>query len=430
MGGDRLSIDTSKNFAIQLDKVDPLARFKNEFYLQENTYYLDGNSLGLLSKRAEQTLFDTLQDWKEHGIDGWLAGNDPWYYFSEKLASKSAPLIGAQAEEVIVTGSTTANLHQLLATFYQPKGKKVKIMADELTFPSDIYAIKSQLSLKGYHPDAHLITVPSRDSVLLYEEDIIANMKNDVSLIVLPSVLYRSGQLLNIKHLTQEAHKRGILIGFDLAHSIGALPHKLSEWEVDFAFWCNYKYLNGGPGSVGGLYVNKRHFGTKPGLSGWFGSDKEKQFDMDHTMSVAPHAGAYQIGTPHILSSAPLLGSLDIFEEAGITNVREKSLQLTQYLMDLVREKLSDFGVEIKNPPKAEDRGGHVCLAHPEAARICKALKEKKVIPDFRSPNVIRLAPIALYTSYTDVWESIEILYTIMNEKLYGQYENKRNVIA
>ena len=339
---------------------------------------MDGNSLGLLSKRAEQSLLTSLEDWKQHGIDGWMDGKEPWFYYSEKLGKMTSPLIGAKEEETIVTGSITTNLHQMISTFYQPEGKKTKILADELTFPSDIYALQSQLELKGYSPEEHLVQVKSRDGLTLKEDDIVEAMTEDVALILLPSVLYRSGQLLDMKLLSDEAHKRGIVIGFDLAHSIGAIPHELHDWNVDFAVWCNYKYLNSGPGGVGGLFVHESHFGKKPGLAGWFGSKKDKQFDMEHTMTHAETAGAYQIGTPHVFSIAPLLGSLEIFHEAGIENIRGKSLKLTTYLMKLIEDCLTEYGFSISNPMDDKARGGHVCLQHEEAARICKALKKKQ----------------------------------------------------
>ncbi|WP_374055587.1 kynureninase [Rossellomorea sp. FM04394] len=424
--GEKLTVEHAK----EMDRQDSLAHFRNEFYIKKNHYYMDGNSLGLLSKRAEKSLLTSLEDWKEHGIDGWMDGQEPWFYYSEKLGEMTSPLVGAKIEEVIVTGSITTNLHQLLATFYKPDGKRTKILADELTFPSDIYAIQSQLELKDYSPEEHLIQVKSQDGYTLREEDIIKNMTDDIALILLPSVLYRSGQLLDIKRLTDEAHKRGIVIGFDLAHSIGALPHQLHDDGVDFAMWCNYKYLNSGPGGVGGLFVHNRHKGKKPGLSGWFSSRKDKQFDMDHTLTHADSAGAFQIGTPHILSSAPLLGSLELFEEAGIENLRRKSLSLTRFMMDLFQQELSQYGFTLCNPLEDDKRGGHISLKHEEAARICKALKVNKVTPDFRSPNVIRLAPVALYSSFGDVWETIQILKTIMENEEYKQFENTRNVVA
>lgn len=424
------TFSSSHAHAKQLDQGDVLACFRQEFYIREGNIYLDGNSLGLLSKRAEHTLLTLLDSWRDYGIDGWTEGEHPWYYLSEKLGERSAPLVGASPEEVIVTSSTTTNLHQLAASFYHPHETRTKIVADELTFPSDIYALQSQLRLHGFNPEHHLIRVKSRDGRTLDEADIIAEMTDDVALVVLPSVLYRSGQLLDMKRLAAAAQERNIPIGFDLCHSIGALPHELSAWDVDFAFWCNYKYLNSGPGGVAGLYVHQKHFGQQPGLAGWFSSDKSVQFDMNHHLTAAPSAGAYQIGTPHVLSMAPLLGSLEIFAEAGIQRIREKSLRLTRYLMDLVDAELSQFGFSIGNPLTDENRGGHVCLMHEDAVRICKALKEHGVTPDFRAPNVIRLAPIALYTSFAEVWEAMQRLKKIMVEKHYEKFEKKRGVIA
>ncbi|SFI83350.1 kynureninase [Thermoflavimicrobium dichotomicum] len=425
-----MTFQATEAYAKELDQRDPLASFREEFYIQPGTIYMDGNSLGLCSKRAEAAVLELLESWKRYGIDGWTEGKYPWFYLSEELGAKMAPLIGAKPEEVIATGSTTVNIHQLVSTFYRPEGRKTKIMADELNFPTDIYALKSQLRLHGYDPDTHLIRIKSRDGRTIDESDIIQAMDEDVALILLPTVLYRSGQLLDIERLTKEAHQRGIIIGFDACHSIGSVPHRFSEWGVDFAVWCTYKYLNSGPGSVAGLYVNEKHFGTTPGLAGWFGSRKDKQFDMDHEMEHADTAGAYQMGTPHVLSVAPLIGSLEIFREAGMDRIREKSLAITRYLMQLIESELRGFGFAIGNPMEDHRRGGHVCLEHEEAARICKALKEQRVIPDFRAPNVIRLAPVALYTSYQEVWEMVQRLKMIMTEQTYKKFKNERGVVA
>ncbi|WP_368652740.1 kynureninase [Ornithinibacillus sp. 4-3] len=424
------SLDTTKAYAQKLDQEDILKSFRNDFYLPKETIYFDGNSLGLMSKQAESTLHTLLDSWKTYGIDGWTEGEHPWFYLSEKLGEMTAPLVGAHKNEVIITGSTTTNLHQLVATFFKPEGNRNKILADELNFPSDIYALQSQLKLKGLDPKEHLIRVKSKDHNTLATEDIIAAMTDDIALIVLPSVLYRSGQILDMKTLTTEAHRRGIIIGFDLCHSVGAIPHELAEWGVDFAFWCTYKHLNGGPGSVGGLYVHQKHFGHAPGLAGWFSSKKDKQFDMEHTLTHADTAGAYQIGTPHVLSAAPLLGSLEIFQQAGIHAIRQKSLQLTSYFLELLKTELGDYDFVIANPLDEEIRGAHVFLEHPDAARICKALKAEKIIPDFRSPNGIRIAPVALYNTFEEVWNVIQILKKIMEEKRYEKFENVRGVIA
>jgi kynureninase len=415
--------------AQERDRQDGLASYKEEFYIPANTIYMDGNSLGLLSKRAERTLLELLESWKTLGIDGWTEGEHPWFYLSEQVGEKMAPLVGGTSGEVIATGSTTTNLHQLVSTFYKPVGNKTKILADELNFPSDIYALKSQLQLQGYDPDTHLIRVKSRDGRYLQEDDIIEAMTDDVALIVLPAVLYRSGQVLDMERLTKAAKERNIPIGFDLCHSVGAIEHSLHEWGTDFAFWCTYKHLNGGPGSIGGLFVHEEHFGKAPGLAGWFGSKKESQFDMDHTMDPAQDAGAYQIGTPHVLSLAPVIGSLEMFEEVGISTIRTKSLELTSYMLELIEQELPDAGFTIGNPIDGT-RGGHILLEHEEAARICKALKEEGVIPDFRAPNGIRLAPVALYNSFEDVWHAVQKLKVIMDERRYEKFENKRGVVA
>lgn len=425
-----MTLTANRDEAVRMDQQDQLAPYRNEFYLREGSIYMDGNSLGLLSKRAEQTLLESLSDWRELGIDGWMQGRHPWFELSEKLATLNAPLVGGRANEVMVTGSTTVNLHQLVSTFFAPSGQRTKILADSLTFPSDIYALQSQLRLRGLDPAEHLVQVESRDGRFLDEEDLIAAMTDDIALIVLPTVLYRSGQVLDMERLTKAAHDRGILIGFDGCHSVGAVPHAFHDWGVDFAYWCNYKHLNGGPGTVGGLFVHERHFGTLPGLTGWFGSRKDKQFDMDHTLTPAEDAGAFQIGTPHVLSLAPQIGALELFAEVGIDAVRKKSLALTDYMMRLVDEELAPYGFFIGSPRDHKQRGAHLSLEHPEAARICKALKAHHIIPDFRAPNIVRLAPVALYNTFSDVYDVVATLKTIMKEKEYAQFANEREVVA
>lgn len=417
-------------YAHELERRYAAASRRKEFYVQEGIIYFDGNSLGLLSKRAESSLLAILDSWKTHGIDGWMQGERPWFNLSEELGASLAPLIGAEAEEVIVTGSTTSNLHQLLATFFKPSTGRTKILADELNFPTDIYAIKSQLELHGLDPAEHLIQVKSRDGQTLQTEDIIEAMTDDVAVVILSGVLYRSGQVLDMEKVTEVAHDRGILVGFDLCHSIGSIPHALDDWKVDFAFWCNYKHLNGGPGATGGIYVNKKHFGAQPGLAGWFGSAKDRQFDMEHTFTPAEGAGALQMGTPHLLSSAPLIGSLELMNEVGMDAIRERSLALTGYLQELIETELEAHGLTVTSPKVDAERGGHVFIVHQEAARICKALKANGVIPDFRTPNGIRLAPVALYNTFEEVLETVNILKRIIDEEQYKQFENKREVVA
>ena len=421
---------TTSAYAEELEQQFAKASRRDEFYIQEGVIYFDGNSLGLLCKRAESAVQTIMDSWKMHGIDGWMQGERPWFHLSEELGASVAPLIGAQAEEVIVTGSTTSNLHQLLATFFKPTEGKNKILADELNFPTDIYAIKSQLSLHGLDPAEHLVQVKSDDGQTLKTQDIIESMTEDVAVVILSGVLYRSGQVLDMQRITEAAHERNCLVGFDLCHSIGAIPHALDDWNVDFAFWCNYKHLNGGPGSTGGIYVNRKHFGIAPGLAGWFGSAKDRQFDMEHTFTPADGAGALQMGTPHLLSSAPLIGSLEVMNEVGMDAIRDRSLALTGYLQELIEIELGEFEFTITSPQENAERGGHVFVVHKEAARICKALKANGVIPDFRAPNGIRLAPVALYNTFEEVRQTVQILKRIMDEEQYKQFENKREVVA
>jgi kynureninase len=422
-----------REYAVQLDEQDELASFRERFYTRQDQIYMDGNSLGLLSRDAEAIVQSALEQWKELAIDGWMTADPQWFTFGEQLGALSADLVGAYQDEVVVTGTTTVNQHQLVATFYRPEGERRKIIATALDFPSDIYALQSQILLRGGDPDRDLIRVESRDGRLIDEDDIVDAMTDDVALAVLPSVLYRSGQLLNIGRLALAARERGILIGFDCAHSVGAVPHELTASGVDFAYWCNYKYLNAGPGSVGALYVNRKHFGTRPGLSGWWGYHKERQFDMLHEWEGAPAAGAWQISTVPLLSTAPLLGSLRMFAEAGMDRIRRKSLRQTEYLMNLLEASgllAPPYGYAIGTPRTTERRGGHVAVEHSDGARVAKALKHRGIVPDFREPNVVRLAPIALYTRFVDVWETVQALKAVIDTGEYLEQDEGRNIVA
>ncbi len=424
---------TSEEHARALDAADPLAAFRDRFYLAPDTIYLDGNSLGLLSRDAEAEVLRVLDQWKRLGVDGWMRADPPWYWVGEELGRQVAPLVGAEPDEVVVTGSTTVNLHAMVATFYRPEGTRRKIVASALDFPSDVYALQSQIALRGGDPDRDLILVPSTDGRMLDETDLIAAMTDEVALVVLPSVIYRSGQLLDMGRLTAAAWERGILIGFDCAHSAGAVPHRFSEWGVDFAVWCSYKYLNAGPGSVAGLYVNRRHFGTAPGLAGWWGSDKERQFDMRHEFAGAANAGAWQISTPPLLSTAPLAGSLRIVAEAGMDALRTKSLTQTTYLMRLLEGSgltEAPYSYRIGTPREADRRGGHVAVEHDAGPRIARALKRRGVIPDFRPPDVVRLAPIPLYTSYHDIWQTVQHLRSIIDFGEHLEGAGEREIVA
>jgi kynureninase len=423
----------SLEYAESLDRDDPLAPFSERFYRAEGSIYLDGNSLGLLSRDAEHSVLRAIEQWKTLGIEGWLRADPPWFYLGEKLGEESAPLVGASPSEVVVAGTTTVNLHALVATFYEPEGTRTRILAGDLDFPSDIYALEAQIRLHGGDPERDLLKVPSRDGRTIDEADIIAALDDSIALVLLPSVLYRSGQLFDIQRVTAEAHQRGILVGWDCCHSAGVIPHRFDEWNVDFAFWCNYKYLNAGPGSIASLYVNQRHFGKMPALPGWWGYQKDRQFDMRHEFEAAEGAGAWQISTVTVLSAAPLAGSLAIMHEAGIDRIRAKSLQLTGYLSDLIEATgltEAPFGYRIGTPREDHRRGGHVAVEHDAAPRIVRALKARGVVPDFRPPDVVRLAPVPLYTSFTDVWHTVRHLREIIVNQEHLLGSATREIVA
>ncbi|MBL3540003.1 kynureninase [Aminivibrio sp.] len=416
----------------EMDRWDSLKSFRELFHIPPGTVFMDGNSLGLPPKAAGDALAKTFGEWRDLAVGGWLEATPPWFYLAEEAGRKMAPLMGASPDEVVMSGSTTVNLHALVSTFYQPSGTRTKIVADELNFPSDIYALASQVRLKGLDPKEHLVLVRSRDGRTLDEDDIIAAFDDRTALALLPGVLYRSGQLLDMERLVKEAHNRGILIGFDCAHSAGAVPHRLSDWDADFAFWCSYKYLNGGPGSPAFLYINRKHFDREPGLAGWFGFDKSRQFDMDLEFSHSRSAGGWQIGTPPVLSASTLLPSLDIFSRAGMERLRHKSLALTGFLVEILDTAFSSAscGYSVGTPREEHRRGGHLAVEHPEAWRICQALKKRKIIPDFRPPRIIRLAPAPLYSSFADVLAVAEALKEIVDSREYENFSPERDAVS
>ena len=424
--------ETTRDFARKLDREDPIGHFRRRFHILDGTIYMDGNSLGLLSKDAERCVLRVLDEWRKKAIRGWLEAKTPWFHMAEKCGEKCSKLVGAEPDEVVMTGTTTVNIHQLIHTFYRPTRRRKKILTDALTFPTDIYAIRSALVLRGQNPGSDLVFAPSVEQRYLDENEIVNMMDEETALVFLPSVLYRSGQLLNIEYLTTEAHSRGIAIGFDCSHSVGVVPHHFDKWNLDFALWCSYKYLNGGPGGSAFLFLNKRHFNLEPALAGWFGYVKDKQFNLSIAFEHAKNAGGWQISSPAILSSAPVEGALDMILEAGMDAIREKSLRLTSYLIYLVDEMLGkppyDFG--IGTPRETERRGGHVAVEHKESMRISEALRKRGVITDFRPPNVIRIAPIPLYNTYDEIWQTARQLKTIVDNKEYAKISKVRKPIS
>jgi len=418
--------------ARRLDRDDPLRGFRRRFFIPAGTIYLDGNSLGLLSRDSEAALRKVLRSWEKLGVRGWLEAEPPWFYLAERLGARCAALVGAEPDEVVLSGTTTVNIHALVNSFYRPEGTRTKIVADELDFPTDIYALKSVLKLRGLDPAEHLVLVRSEDGLTLDEREIARHFDETAALAFLPSVLYRSGQLLDMEFLAARAREKGIPIGFDCSHSVGAVPHELSRWGVDFALWCSYKYLNGGPGATAFLYVGRKHHKREPALAGWFGSVKEKQFDMALEFEPAPAAGRWQISSPSILNAAPLIGSLGIFEEAGMAAVRERSLRMTRFLMDMAGTLLAPapYGFSIGTPREGARRGGHVALIHPEGLRIAEALRARGVVPDFRPPDIVRVAPVALYNTYAELWALVRHLREIIDAREYERFPAERKAIS
>ena len=424
--------DLGEAYARERDAADPLGDFADRFTLPDELY-LDGNSLGPVSDAAEQHVDAMLSAWREYGIRGWTESDPPWFTYGESLGDDLAPLLGAAGEECIVTGTTTVNIHTLIGTFLDTLDADDDrgVLVNELDFPTDHYAIRAQLRQRGLNPDEHLHLVESRDGRTIATEDVVAAMdERDVGIVFMPSVLFRSGQLLDVEAITEAAHERDILAGFDLAHSVGVVPHELSAHGVDFAVWCSYKYLNAGPGAVAGLYVNERHFGTTPALAGWWGHDKETQFDLNLTFTPADDAGAWQISAVPMLSTAPLAGSLELVHEAGIDRIREKSLELTSYLMTLVDERLAERGCTVGTPREPERRGGHVAIEHPDAYRLSQALRDRGAIVDFREPNVIRVCPAPLYVGFREVRAFVDLLADLIDERVYEAYDTERGDVT
>ncbi|MBN1164280.1 MAG: kynureninase [Candidatus Krumholzibacteriota bacterium] len=429
----KISFSPGEDFARKLDTEDPLRRLREAFYILPDQIYLLGNSLGLMPRQAAAGVERIVDEWRRMGIGGWLGGSPPWFYLAEKTGALAAPLVGAEADEVICTGTTTFNIHSLVGTFYQPRRERTKILATALEFPTDIYALKSQIALRGLDSGKELILVEGDEWGLVGEDKIIAALNEEVALVLLPSVFYRSGQLLDLERLTAAAHQKGIVIGFDCSHSVGAVPHHFDRWGVDFAMWCGYKYLCGGPGAPAFLYLNRRHFERVPALAGWFGSIKEKQFDLSLDFEHAPCAGGMQVSSPGIMAAASAAGAVETIRQAGIDKIREKSLRMTSYLIYLADQWLAGepYSFRVATPRERERRGGHVALVRThEGRRIKEALALRGVVSDFRPPDIIRLAPSPLYNTYGEIRKAIQHLREIIASGEYKKLPRKRKPIS
>ena len=419
----------------QLDAVDPLAKLRERFFIPAGQIYLDGNSLGLLSRDAERSLYQVLEKWKTGGIGGWLEGDSPWFTMAEALGARVAKLVGAEPDEVAIANSMTINLHQLLSTLYKPDAKRRKVLIDAHSFPTDRYALRSHLRLRGLDPDENIVIAPAGDSRFLDEAEIEKALGDpSLQMALFPSVVYTTGQLLDLERLCRAARKNGVIIGLDMSHSVGVMPHSLDGWGADFAGWGHYKWLNAGPGAVAGLYLNRRHFDPKgfvdAGLAGWWSVHKESMFEMSDEFFPGLGASALQIGTPAVLSMAPIEGALAPIEEAGLERIRAKSLAMTEFLMCAIESELEELGFVIGTPRESARRGGHVSLQHRNAQPICLALRARGIIPDFRKPDIIRLAPSPLYNTFTECAKAVEVMKELATTGSYDEFTTVRSLVT
>jgi kynureninase len=418
----RFSID--EEFARQLDAQDPLRQFREKFHLPLGSegkplIYFAGNSLGLMPKGARQIVDQELDDWARLGVDAHLEAMTPWYSYHETLREPMARLAGAKPIEVICMNSLTVNLHLMMATFYRPTKSRFKILMEDPAFPSDTYAIKTQIVHHGLDPKEALVLARAREGefAVRTEEvvDLIEKQGDELAVVIIAGVNFFTGQLFDIPKITAAAQKQGITVGVDLAHAVGNVPLALHEWNVDFAVWCSYKYLNAGAGAVAGAYVHERHAtNTKlPRLAGWFGNDPNTRFRMHLEPEFIPVATAdgWQVSNPPILSMAPLRASFSIFDEAGgMESLRAKSIDLTGYLQFLL-ERASSKLFTVITPRETDARGCQLSvLVHEHPKELFGKLEAAGVKCDFRQPNVIRVAPTPLYNTFHEVWRFARIL--------------------
>lgn len=419
-----MNFSADEDFALQLDAKDSLRQFRDKFHLPlgkngQPLIYFAGNSLGLMPKSARRIVEQELDDWARLGVDAHLDGETPWYSYHETLREPMARLVGAKPHEVICMNSLTVNLHLMMASFYRPTKSRFQVLMEDPAFPSDTYAIKTQIVHHGLAPEeALLLARPRKGELTIRTEeivDLINKHADTIAVVLIGGVNFFTGQVFDIPAITAAAQRHGITVGIDLAHAVGNVPLSLHEWNVDFAVWCSYKYLNSGPGAVAGVFVHERHAtNTKlPRLAGWFGNDPNTRFRMQLEPEFIPVASAdgWQISNPPIFSMAPLRASFALFDEAGgMKPLREKSKRLTGYLQFLL-ERAGANRFTIITPGDPEARGCQLSiLAHEHPKELHQELEAAGVKADFREPNVIRAAPTPLYNTLHDVWRFAKIL--------------------
>lgn len=411
----------SAAFAAELDAADKLADYRQLFHIPlgrggQPVRYFCGNSLGLQPKSVRAYIEQELLDWQRLGVEGHFKAKNPWLPYHELLTGQTARLVGAKPHEVVVMNSLTVNLHLMLVSFYRPTPRRHKILIEAHAFPSDQYAVKSQLRFHGYDPESGLIEMQARpgEDTIRTEDllDLLERQGNEIALVLLGGVNYYSGQAFDMARITAAAHSRGCIAGYDLAHAAGNLLLQMHEWDVDFAVWCSYKYLNAGPGGIAGCFVHERHANAVdlPRFAGWWGHDKTTRFQMGPDFQPIAGAEGWQLSNPPILQMAALRASMEIFDQAGMQNLRRKSENLTAFLHFLITGHGQE-AIQIITPANPGERGAQLSLRVGRNGRaLYEHLTANDVICDWREPDVIRVAPVPLYNSYTEVYQFATIL--------------------
>ncbi len=415
----KMTFENTLDFAIKMDQNDPLKEFRKQFHFpnfhKKTIRYFTGNSLGLQPVKAKTYISEELEDWAKYGVEGHFHSRRPWFSYHEQLTDKVAKIVGAKSLEVVVTHSLTTNLHLLMVSFYRPSGKRTKILCEAKAFPSDQYALESQVKFHGLSTETDLIEVSPRPGEhLIREEDIIAKIHElgeTLALVMIGGVNYYTGQLFDMKSITLAAHQVGAIAGFDLAHAAGNVNLLLHDWNVDFAAWCGYKYLNSSPGGVSGMFVHERHAedNTLPRFAGWWGHDKNTRFLMEPGFQPIKGAEGWQLSNAPVLGMAAHLASIEIFDEAGMEQIGEKRDLLTAYLEfvidDISARNRNRVNFELITPRDKTKRGSQLSImAKGQGKTLFDALSAEGVVADWREPNVIRVAPVPLYNSFEDCY--------------------------
>ncbi len=426
-----MRFENTLEFAQQLDANDPLKTFRNRFFIPHHngrdSIYFTGNSLGLQPKLTSEYIRAELNDWAALGVEGHFQGKRPWVSYHEIFPQQLSKIVGCLPEEVIVMNQLTVNLHLLMVSFYRPSNQRYKIICEEKAFPSDQYAMESQVRYHGFDPEEAIIEVkPRKGECLLLTEDIVSTIdanKDSVALVLFGGLNYYTGQYFDLNTITHEAHRVGAYAGFDLAHAAGNVSLMLHEWNVDFACWCSYKYLNSGPGSVAGAFIHQRHHADRdiPRFAGWWGHNKEKRFLMEKGFDPIPTAEGWQLSNAPVLSMAAHKAALDIFDEAGMETLIRKSKLLSGYLhfiLDEINSRQQDLMIEVITPKAEQERGCQVSmLMFKKGREIFDELNRQGVIVDWREPNVIRVAPVPLYNTFEDIWKFGDIINSILDSR-------------